>query len=411
MLRSSARSTGFVHTSYRLFGDDTTDQGQHPPTDLFKTNNEWFWPHDDGTAYGQLCWSNSSLVEYLKVRVKELLDADPDATIISVSQNDNGNYCNDTAEAAIIEEEGSPVGPMLRAVNEIADSIKDSHPHVAIDTLAYQYTRPAPKITVPLPNVIIRLCSIECNFALPLTDESNKSFQQDIIEWGKLSSRLYVWDYVTNFANYLAPFPNWRVLGQNIRFFRDNGVVGLFEEGSYQSPGGDMAILKDYVMNKVMMEPEIDDSFIIDDFLDHYYSPDVAKYVRVYMKTMEDSVDATGFYMGENFGVGADFLTAEALVKGGQAFKDAAQVVNGDVYEKRLGTAKIVIHYVVLQRWEEVWNYAEGAGVEWPLEGTKEEAFDEFERVYNEAGITHLTEGGGDIQWLRAIVFPEGEAE
>ena len=30
--------------------------------------------------------------------------------MISVSQNDNGNYCKDPAELAVIDEEGSPIG-------------------------------------------------------------------------------------------------------------------------------------------------------------------------------------------------------------------------------------------------------------------------------------------------------------
>ena len=59
-------------------------------------------------------------------------------------------------------------GPLFRAVNTIADNIKDEFPNIAVDTLAYQWSRPAPKITKPRPNVIIRLCSIECNFAAPL---------------------------------------------------------------------------------------------------------------------------------------------------------------------------------------------------------------------------------------------------
>ena len=44
---------------------------------------------------------------------------------------------------------------------------------------ADQWSRPAPKVTKPRPNVIIRLCSIECNFAVPLTDPSNAKFQAD----------------------------------------------------------------------------------------------------------------------------------------------------------------------------------------------------------------------------------------
>jgi hypothetical protein len=34
-------------------------------------------------------------------------------------------------------EEGSPAAPMIRAVNFIADAIKEEFPAVAIDTLAY----------------------------------------------------------------------------------------------------------------------------------------------------------------------------------------------------------------------------------------------------------------------------------
>lgn len=58
----------------------------------------------------------------------------------------------------------------------------------------YQWSRAAPKLTKPKPNVIIRLCSIECNFAQPLSHPSNSKFQADISNWGAISERLYVWN-------------------------------------------------------------------------------------------------------------------------------------------------------------------------------------------------------------------------
>ena len=52
---------------------------------------------------------------------------------------------------AIINAEGTPGGALYRAVNKVADGLKDEFPNVAVDTLAYQWGRPAPKITkVPL---------------------------------------------------------------------------------------------------------------------------------------------------------------------------------------------------------------------------------------------------------------------
>jgi len=37
------------------------------------------------------------------------------------------------------------------------------------------------------------LCSIECNFAEPLTEPSNADYANDIIAWGKICRRIYAW--------------------------------------------------------------------------------------------------------------------------------------------------------------------------------------------------------------------------
>ena len=118
-------------------------------------------------------------------------------------------------------------------MNAVADALAVEFPHVAFDTLAYKWTRSAPTSGLkPRPNVIIRLCTIECDFAHPLTHENNAPFQKDMVAWAALSKRTYVWDYVTNFQHYVAPFPNWHVLVPNLRFFHEHGVQGGFEEGT-----------------------------------------------------------------------------------------------------------------------------------------------------------------------------------
>ena len=81
---------------------------------------------------------------------------------------------------------------MLRAVNEIARRLKPKYPDVAVDTLAYQYTQPAPNITKPEPNVIIRLCDISSNMGAPLTDPSNSLFAGIINAWFALTQRIYI---------------------------------------------------------------------------------------------------------------------------------------------------------------------------------------------------------------------------
>ena len=94
----------FVHTGYSLLG---SPDGRSPPPDLWESHREWFWPRGDNesTVYGQLCWSNASLITFMTERVKLLLQASPDANIVSVSQMDNFDYCKDPAEVAINNEE------------------------------------------------------------------------------------------------------------------------------------------------------------------------------------------------------------------------------------------------------------------------------------------------------------------
>ena len=216
---------------------------------------------------------------------------------------------------------------MFRAVNNIAGALRDEFPTVAIDTLAYQWSRPAPKLTKPKPNVIIRLCSIECNFALPLTDPSNVKFQTDISNWGKISKRLYVWNYVSNFNDFMVPFPDYPSWGPNIKFYAEHGVAGLYQEGTYTGAGGDMSELKDFVLSQLMFNPSLDADRLISRFLVGYYGEPAASFVRQYMDAMHDAVVDSEFHLGCFFdGADAEFLTPLALLSGATAFARARAV-------------------------------------------------------------------------------------
>jgi hypothetical protein len=48
----------------------------------------------------------------------------------------------------------------VRFLSFSSSSYSGEWPHVAVDTLAYTYTRPCPRVTRPRSNVIIRLCAM-----------------------------------------------------------------------------------------------------------------------------------------------------------------------------------------------------------------------------------------------------------
>ena len=160
--------------------------------------------------------------------------AQPEATVFSVSQNDTDLHCECPRCQALARQEGSQGAPVLNLANRVAEAVEKEFPGKAVETLAYQWTRQAPKTMRPRPNVIVRLCSIECCFSHPLAtcdSRENRAFRDDLRAWSKVAQRLWIWDYTTDFAHYLLPFPNQRVRRPNIRFFVANHVKGIFEAG------------------------------------------------------------------------------------------------------------------------------------------------------------------------------------
>jgi len=195
------------------------------------------------------------------------------------------------------------------------------------------------------------------------------------------------------------PFPNWSVLAENIRFFKDNGVVGVFEEGTYNTPGGDMEELKNYLLGKVMYDPSLDESVVVDDFLQNYFGSDGAAAVKVYMTLMEDSVKKTKFYMGENFDWTAPFLTPDAVLGAAKAFK-GAEVEEGK-HKDRLENAMLPIYYVAMLRWDEMKAWSAAEGEEWVLEDGLGDAFEFFSGACDKKGILLMNEWGNDLEWLK----------
>ena len=113
----------------------------------------------------QLCLTNPDVLRIAIEKVKQALRENPGSRLISVSQNDWYNNCTCPECRKIDEAEGSNAGSLIWFVNQIAEAIEDEFPDVIIDTLAYQYSRPAPKNIRPRKNVCVRLCSIEACFA------------------------------------------------------------------------------------------------------------------------------------------------------------------------------------------------------------------------------------------------------
>ena len=375
---------GFVHTFYPLI----------PPKTYFKEHPEWFSEIKGKRTYerAQLCLTNEEMRKELVKNLKANLRNNPAATIASVSQNDWHGNCQCAKCAAVEKEEESPAGLMLRFVNSVADDIKEEFPNVAISTLAYQYTRKPPKYVKPRENVIVRLCSIECSFSKPLADERNQNFRDDIVGWSKISNRLYIWDYTTNFRHHIMPHPNLRVLGPNVKFFAEHSVKGIFEQGAYTTNGAEMAELRAWVLAKLLWDPSLDGQQLIDEFIDGYYGP-AARHIRDYLNVMHDAVEASEDWLGCFEKNTAKFLSFDMLSKGWAHLKAAEKAVQDNPELRfRVQVAQLPVTYTFMTRWDEMRQKAEEIGADWPMLETIQGAFEEFMTIARKKNITRLNE-------------------
>lgn len=376
----------FVHTFAMLV----------PPATYFKEHPEYFsevgGKRLDG--YAQVCVTNEAVKKLITAKVLDYLKKDPTAHIISVSQNDCDNHCLCANCKKLEEEEGSPAGPLLHLVNYVAAEVAKQYPDVAIDTLAYQYTRKPPRHVKPLPNVIVRLCSIECDFAHPLTAESNRKFADDIRGWSKICRRLYIWDYVTNFGHYIQPHPNLRVLVPNVRFFVEHGVRGIFEQGAYTSLGAEFAELKGWVLAKALWNPQVDGEALVRQFVQGYYGPAAAPMLE-YIKLIHDEAEAKKTYLGIGSSPTAEFLNLAMLAKAEKLMDQAeAAVKNDPAVLQRVQVARLPLRYVWAVRWYDLQDQAARAKLPWPGPADYVQNCRTFLDVAKAAGVTMISEGG-----------------
>ena len=270
------------------------------------------------------CLTDPANLEKAIKNVRARLESRPSTTILSVSQNDTDARCRCANCAAIDAEEGSPAGTLLRFVNAIANDIAADYPNVVIDTLAYDYTQTAPKITRPAENVCIRLCTFHCHFTHPLNDPTcaeNARFCKDLEEWSKICDNIHIWDYTTNFAYYIPTYANLHVLQANMQFFAEHNAKGMFPQGNRNGPSGEFGELRAYLLSKLMMDPYMgEDEYyrLMDEFLEAYYGEGWA-YIRMYIdKTSEMyQVGCGNMYMHP-----FNRLPAERFIEMQQVFND-----------------------------------------------------------------------------------------
>ncbi len=291
----------------------------------------------------QPCLTNPDVLRLVTEAVLAELECNPELKNVSVSQNDNTNYCRCERCREIDRREGSQMGSLLTFVNAVAAEVAKRHPDVMVGTLAYKYSRRPPRNLRPLPNVQIQLCSIECCMNHAMDDPEcplNAPFCGDMEAWSKICDDIYIWHYIVNFANYHVPCPNIETIAPDVRWFVDHGAKGIMLQGAWNTSGGEFSELRNYVGSRLLWNPSLNGARLIDEFLDLYYQ-EAAPPIREFLEFARSKAHASGRHERCSRPASHYGLDREVGLKGLDLFLEAEGLAATDKIRRRVEKAGI----------------------------------------------------------------------
>jgi hypothetical protein len=397
---------GFVHTFSELL----------PPANYFYQHPEWFTDPTRGSQPStkdspmpdaqqtQLCLSNPAVLKELTKNALEWIIRNPDAGYISVSQNDNSNFCRCEMCSETSKREGSESGSILEFVNAVAEEVDRQYPGFWVETLAYTYSEKPPQTVRPAKNVVIRLALAMADYGHPINSEWNKESRDKVLSWAEIAPQLFIWSYATNFQKAMFPHPNWSSLGEDLRFFSGHKVQGMFVQGDcYTGDIGDFTQLRAWLMGKLLWNPALDQRALMREFLNGYYGP-AGPFLQQYLDLIVDAFDSQNRGLNTN-NRDFSFLTLDVVNRATDLFRLAREAVaNDNKLEQRVRREELGLTIAQIARDRALRIEAQSVGAEYPTSVELERRTAEFSKTAKEFGLqawgenTSMEEGLAELR-------------
>ena len=414
----------FRDHKWKLFGVNNRPSIQQtvcmsilPKKKWFKSNPEWF-------AYNALkntrnphwvCVSNPEMFEQLCKDVEARLKNNPNAREIPLGIDDAYSFCECEKCRELVksyrDEDGSE-HPALQAVvlvNKVGERFAKDYPSVRFNLLAYGDTLPAnPKLKFA-PNVGAGVAELWRNHGL--SADCNERSADCLGEVARMSNEKngpYIWDYYANFANYIQPFPNHRILAQTMRYYKRLGVKGVYSQHQWPIMG-EMSEMKMYLFAKLLWNPDADINKLIKTYVDAAYGA-AAPHIMNYLNILEHArLRQRWTWYGCYVYTTAHYLTDEDVFKIYMAFHNAVRAVKGDGARTRMvHRLRIAALDLALARYNDMLTVA--PKYKWFKLPSRESLYREWQNaVYHESKLGSHTEiGEGTMAaWLIERRYPK----
>lgn len=250
-INCKADTTGNFAFEYRgIYSPSNTDADMMPILGINNVDFDWgLWGHNIRKVFSegvpiaakalvngvrddeQFCFASNELYKaYENFIIDNYGDgSDGNTTRFAVMPNDNGKVC----QCELCRKLGNTPNSATPAVTYVVERLAKRFPHHMFFTSAYSTTKvPANHKMAANTGVIISAIDLPFVTDLPNDLKAKKSFEKTVEAWLNCTSKIYVWDYMRNFDDYITPFPCLHHLQNRLQYYNSLGVKGVFFNGS-----------------------------------------------------------------------------------------------------------------------------------------------------------------------------------
>jgi Domain of unknown function (DUF4838)/Glycosyl hydrolase family 67 N-terminus len=285
--RVGPTSAFFGHNWYNIIPPTAETKAAHP---------EWF-ALSSGVRTNQLCSAHPDVVRITVEKARAFFDANPSATLFSISPNDGSGFCEDARCQAVDQRYGVTDGTLsdrlVHYANEVLAELGKAHPGKQVGILAYvQHTAP-PRAAKPHPNYVTLITRMPWEFchAHALDDpacELNRRFLDYVRGWRSVAQHVGVYDYYGHFYMF-TPWPLVHSIRRDLPLLKGLGVDRFMSETQqhWANQG-----LNFYVGAKLAWDPSQDTDRLLTDYYVRFYGAARAP-MRRYWERWEQAMAAT----------------------------------------------------------------------------------------------------------------------
>jgi hypothetical protein len=269
-----------------------------PPDKYFATHPEYYAAIENGKPQS-LNLANPEVADVMAQNISEFLDKNPEISIVTVWMNDAPAICTTPGclkmEGPLRLSMSNTAGSYpamisfsnaaMKFTNAVARRLRETHPKIIVNHLAYDELVDAPTNVTPEPNVLVALAPIQRapfrmgakgGYFRPLNEPEqsiNLAYLTEIRKWLGLSKNFYVWDYYSlwwtmGFNRPRWQFPVLETMAADLRFYRHD--LGLTHVSSEIADWHEENM---YVYSRLAWNPEASWRDALEDFCRRSYGP------------------------------------------------------------------------------------------------------------------------------------------